>query len=171
VLCGLPFAGKSTLGCALAHLLGIARVELDAINTERGQGLNSAPIAAAEWDTTYDEAYRRLRVRLRSARDVIFDAGGFTRAQRDELRALAAEAGATMRIVCVSTPAQMAVERWQRNRISRDRHDVRDDYFAQGLAAYEPPAHDEPALLYDGTLPPQEWVQAYLRRTDGEQTR
>lgn len=111
VLCGLSFAGKSTLGRALAARLCIPRVELDAVNTERGQGLNGAPISPEEWTATYAEAYRRLAGSLRAGISAIFDAVNFTRAQRDELRALAATCAARVRIVYLAVPPQTVIAR------------------------------------------------------------
>ncbi len=59
ILCGLPFAGKTTLARALERQLGLALVGLDAINTARGVGLHGEAISPEEWDETYAEAYRQ----------------------------------------------------------------------------------------------------------------
>lgn len=60
IMCGPPFAGKSTLARALAARLRLALISIDAINTERGLGIHVAPIAPEEWDGTYAEAFCRL---------------------------------------------------------------------------------------------------------------
>lgn len=158
VLCGLPFAGKSTLARTLAARLDIPCVAIDAINTERGLGLDLAPIAPQEWTATYAEAYRRITGALRAGTSAIFDAGSFTREQRDELQALAEGCGAAVRLVHVRVSPQVATARWQRNRLSSERYDVRDDYFAQALDSFEPPAADEHALVYDGSQSLDAWL-------------
>jgi predicted kinase len=59
-MCGLPFAGKSTVAAALATRIGASIVRLDAINSERGLGVGGDAIPPQEWDRTYAEAYDRL---------------------------------------------------------------------------------------------------------------
>ena len=63
-LCGLPFAGKTTLARAIADQLRVPYLALDAINSERGLGLAGAAITPAEWEGTYAEAYRRIATTL-----------------------------------------------------------------------------------------------------------
>lgn len=162
VLCGLPFAGKSTLGRALAARLRIPRVEIDAINTERGQGLDLAPITSEEWAATYAEASGRLGGSLRAGTPAIFDAGGFTRTQRDDLRALAEGCGAGVCLIYIAVPPQVAIARWQHNRLTGERYDIRDDYFALALDHFEPPAADEGTLVYDASQPLDAWLAMHF---------
>lgn len=58
--CGLPVAGKSSLAAAQRSVYGYGVIARDAINHERGLGINAAPIDARQWDETYAEGYRRL---------------------------------------------------------------------------------------------------------------
>jgi predicted kinase len=161
-LCGLPFSGKSTLARALAARLRIPCVELDAVNTERGQGLNGAPLTPEEWTATYDEVYRRIASHLRPRRSVIFDAVNFTRPQRDEVRMLAEGCGASVCLIYLAVPSERAIARWQRNRLTGERHDVPDDNFVLVLDHFELPADDEDALVYDGSQPPDDWLAAHF---------
>src|SRR6266566_7274848 len=94
IMCGYSFAGKTTLAKALEQSLGIVRVDFDGINSARGVGLDGEPIAPEEWDITYAECYRQLREQLQAGHSVLFDAASFTKAQRDELRAIAARQNA-----------------------------------------------------------------------------
>ncbi len=41
ILCGLPFAGKTTLARTLAQHLDLPRVSIDEINGERGLGFDN----------------------------------------------------------------------------------------------------------------------------------
>lgn len=162
VLCGLPFAGKSTLGRALATRLDIPCVAIDAINTERGVGLNAAPISPDEWMDTYAEAYRRLISYLRAGTSAIFDAVNFTRAQRDELRNIAEGCDAAVCLIYLAVPPELATMRWQHNRLSGARRDVSDDNYALVLDGFEPPTDDEETLVYDGSRPPDVWLAAHF---------
>jgi len=145
-LCGLPFAGKSTLAKRLAGESGAALVRLDEINHEFGAGLDGAPISAEQWRRTYAEAYRRLAAHLQAGRSVIFDHGNFTRAERDQVRAVGARAGARVRFVYVPIPADQARRRLLLNRQTRERYDVRDDDFELAVGSFEPP-DGEPDVL------------------------
>jgi predicted kinase len=162
ILCGLPFAGKSTLARALAHARGLAYVELDAINAERGLGLDGAAIAPETWDATYAESYRRVDESLGAGRAVIYDATNFTRAQRDRARAIAARHQVPATVLYVDVSPAVAIQRWQRNRETGQRFDVRDDDFAQVVDHFEPPTGDERVLRYEPSMPLATWVRRHF---------
>jgi predicted kinase len=61
LLCGLPFAGKTTLATALAAQRVWHYVSLDGVNRERGVGNDGQAIPPHEWEQSYAEAYRRWR--------------------------------------------------------------------------------------------------------------
>ncbi len=161
ILCGLAFAGKTTLAKALAERLNLPRVSIDEINTMRGVGLDNAWITPEDWQITYEESYRQLAHHLSAGRSVISDAGNFTRAERDHVRAIAARHGADALLIHVTTPAQLVRERWQRNRLTRERNDIRDDYFAQGLAMFEPPTEGEQTLRYSNEQEVDAWLEEH----------
>lgn len=159
----MPFAGKSTLARALAAARAVALVETDAINTERGLGLNGAAIAPEQWDATVAEVYRRVAALLDAGRDAAFDSPAYTREQRDMLRELARDHGAL--VLFVDVPVETSRRRWRANRRTRTRNDVRDDDFLNVVEHFEPPGDDERALRYDGTEPVEEWVRRELTRS------
>lgn len=138
-LCGLPFAGKSTIARELAKEVGASIVRLDAINAERGLGLDGQPIPPHEWERTYAEAYQRLEHALAADSSVIFDHVNFTRAERDRVRHIAAQHGANVQIVYVPVTAAEARRRRLANRARGDRNDVRDDDFELVVTHFEPP--------------------------------
>ena len=146
-LCGLPFAGKSTVARELAEQVGAPIVRLDAINVERGLGLDGQPIPQREWERTYAEAYRRLEQALVASSSVIFDHVNFTRAERDRVREIAARHGANVQIVYVSVAVAEARRRLTANRATKDRNDVRDDDFEMVVRHFEPP-DDEPDVVW-----------------------
>jgi len=162
LVCGLPFAGKTTLATALVRRLGLAHVSIDGINTERGLGFDDQPISSADWTATYDESYRRVERSLRAGRSVLYDAANFTRSQRDEVRAVAARQGAPATVVHVDVPEAEARRRLRRNRETGERYDVRDDDFANVVRNFEPPHPDEQAIRYDPSLDLDAWVRRLL---------
>jgi predicted kinase len=145
-LCGLPFAGKSTIAHELAEQLGAPIVRLDAINGERGLGLDGQAILQHEWERTYAEAYRRLEQALVANNSVIFDHVNFTRTERDRVRHIAALHDANVQIVYVSVTVAEARRRLIANRAAKGRNDVRDDDFDFVVRHFEPP-DDEPDVV------------------------
>lgn len=162
ILCGLSFSGKTTLALALLQRFDLLRVSIDEINNSRGVGLDNALIAPEDWDITFREAYRQLGEYLCSGRSVVYDAGNFQRAEREEARAVATQNGADSLLIYAATSPAVARQRWLRNRLNRERHDVRDDYFELGLTLLEPPTADENALLYDSEQDAHAWIETHL---------
>jgi predicted kinase len=164
LLCGLSFAGKTTLAKALAQQLGWRYISLDAINTERNVGLDGQAIPVEQWEQTYAEAYRRVAETLRDRRSVIYDETNFARHQRDALRVIAAGCSTTTYVVYVATSAEEARRRWQRNRMTQQRGDVRDDDFAYVIQHFEPPGDDEATIVCDARHSLEEWIEQVINR-------
>ena len=146
ILCGLPFAGKSTLARALAAILGGQLVSLDAINTERGLGLDGRGIAAAEWAASYAEADRRISQALSVGRSVVSDAAHFTRAERDRARTIARRYGVDTCVLYLPISPDEAQRRLMANRARRTRPDVRDEDFWLVVTHFEPPDDESDVL-------------------------
>ena len=159
ILCGLPFAGKSSLARSLAKAVNAASVELDAINGERGLGLDGQRISAADWDETYRIAYQRIDGFLCEGRPVVYDSASFTRPQRDEVRAIAKSYGVLSKVIYVEVPENIIKERLLQNRKTRLRYDVRDDDFAHVLDNFKPPEDDENVVCYDQTVQIGVWIK------------
>lgn len=97
-------AGKTTIARALATTRGWRYLSLDAINTERGVGLEGQSISLHEWEQTYAEAYRRVEACLRDGQSVVYDETNMLLAQRDQLRSIAALYQVPTYVLYVATP-------------------------------------------------------------------
>lgn len=159
ILCGIPFAGKSTLGRILATRIGAELIEYDAINTERGLGIDGAPIAPAEFEATEREAFGRVAAALAQGCDVISDAANFLRRQREALREIAAGVGAGVVLIWVDVSHDIALSRWRSNRVIGARADVRDEDFMHVVQHFESPGPEEHALRFDGAEPAGVWLR------------
>lgn len=158
LLCGLPFAGKSTLGRAMADRLGLAPLEVDAINRERGLGGDGRRLSRAEWTATYREAFRRLDRELAAGRSVVYDATNFRRRMRDRLREIGAAHGAQTAVVLVEPSAAVVRARRERNRVAPERPDVHEEDFAEVADGFQAPSDDEDVLRFDGTVSVSAWI-------------
>jgi predicted kinase len=159
LMCGLSFAGKTTIARALATKRAWRYLSLDAINTERGVGLDGQPIPLHEWEQTYAEAYRRVEACLRDGQSVVYDETNMLRAQRDQLRTIAARYQVPTYVLYVATSGAEARRRWQDNRQRPQRGDVRDDNFAYVIDHFEVPTSDEAVIQYNALLPLQDWIR------------
>ena len=137
------------MSAALAQRLEHSvHIDLDSINTERGLGIDAAPIATMEWAETYQLAYARAEAALSNGQDVIFDATNYSRAQRDILRMNARRQGAQSVVIFVDVPVEECRRRWLVNRDSGDRYDVRDEDFARVVDRFDPPSPDERVVIF-----------------------
>ena len=147
ILTGLPFSGKSTLARSLASAIDAVHVEIDQINSDRGLGVDAAPITASAWSETYSQAFHDIDAALRRGHIVIFDATNYTRTQRDDARRVAACAGVPSLVLYVAISTNTARQRLRDNRKTRARHDVRDDDFENVIQNFERPTASEGPML------------------------
>ncbi len=68
-----------------------------------------------------------------------YDGHVWSRAQREDFRALASAAGADITFIYLDIPEAVARERWKANRQTAQRHDIPDDLFTQAVELMEPP--------------------------------
>ena len=160
ILCGLPFAGKTTLAKALVRELDLSRVSIDDLNNERGIWDDEKGLSPEEWMDVYNEAYRRIDALLSQGKSVLDDNANFTREQRDHLRAIAANYHVPTTVIYVTTSLSEVRRRWQENRQTKVRSDVRDEDFAQVVDSFEAPTDDEHVVRYDGVMPIEEWIRS-----------
>ncbi len=166
ILCGVPFAGKSTLACELARQLPGRRIDIDELNAARGHGAGGDDLSQKDWDAVYAESFRLLSESLAAGVSVVYDGHCWTRGQRDNLRRIAAQQGAATAVILVPTPVEEARARWQANRSVHTRHDVSNDNFSSALAYYERPEIEELAASYDSSVDVPVWVARLLQQVD-----
>jgi predicted kinase len=148
ILCGYPFAGKSTLARKLADRFGFVQISLDEINTEQGIGLNTLkPITPEEWQTTYKIFYERIADNLRIGHTVIADAVSYRKYRRNYLSAMAKEYNAEAFVVYLKTPLATVKKRWSGNKTTSLRPVVRDDDFYNVVNNFEEPTDPNILLL------------------------
>ncbi len=163
VLCGVPFAGKSTLARAMSARLAAVHLEVDAVVRDLGLGGEGGHPTRGEWVAAYREAQRRLDRLLADGRSVVYDATNFRRLMRARVRAIAAARVAAAVTVLVGPPPAEIAARREQNRREPTRPDVPEAAFREVAAGFQPPAPDEDAVAYDGTEPIEAWIERVLR--------
>lgn len=160
LLCGLAFAGKSTLARAMAERLGCAVVAPDEINARRGLwGGDGVP--EEEWARTHRLALDEVDAHLvRRVPGVVVDDTCCFRFLRDDYRRLAERRGYAVRVVVLPTPVAEIEQRMTASRRRRDRRGIDREVFDRHRREFEWPADDETPL----TLDPAAGVEGWLRR-------
>jgi predicted kinase len=146
LLCGLAFAGKTTLGRPLAERRGAVWISLDEINRERGVGHGGDGLAPEVWAATLEQALEHAGQALAAGREGVVDDTSPWRWIRDRYRELAARHGAALVLVWLDTPLATVQARRRRNDRLRRRRPVRDPVFEDHRAGFEPPGADEDAV-------------------------
>jgi predicted kinase len=144
LICGLSFAGKSTLARHIADRFGYPEVDVDETKVDLfGATVTDDALERADWERIYGDTDRRIADHLGAGQTVIDASRNFSRAERDTARAMCEAHGADLVTVFVDTPEHVARQRLLANRRSRCAGRVTDEDFADIIAAWEPPAADE----------------------------
>lgn len=159
IFCGIPFAGKTTLAKKFAHQFGSSRIDLDEIKFQIfGNSIEDEKIDQSGWNRIYQEMYRQIEDELQKGNTVVHDTGNFTLSERVLVRAIADKLGTEAITVFVNIPVEIARQRLYLNRISLDRFDITDESFESAVAEMEEPKFGEKHIVFDGTIPIDEWI-------------
>jgi predicted kinase len=159
-MCGLSFSGKTTLARAVARLVGAEYVGLDDINEERGLH-GGEGIPAEEWERTSAIAVERVGRLLDAGGDVVLDDTLCFRWLRERYAASAGRHTAQFVIIYVSTPLPEIYRAMAQSDVAQ-RNPIRPDVFEMHARCFEHPTVDEQPLVYDRTVPLEEWIASHL---------
>ncbi|HVS58573.1 MAG TPA: ATP-binding protein [Candidatus Saccharimonadales bacterium] len=159
LMVGYPGSGKTTTAKIIHELTGAEHVWADKERHERfGEVYRQADS---------DELYRILNDRtaqlLQAGKSVVFDTNFNYRKDRDSLRQIATEAGATPVVLWLQTPKETAFHRavtqtnGQRMFVS-----MTHDDFERVASHLEAPGADEHPIVLDGTHVTAEYVKQNL---------
>lgn len=156
---GYPFAGKSTLIKKLQERFGFEVLSIDEIKFEMGyKEVSDDDVPDKVWDEAHKEIDRRLIEHLKAGKTVLNDNAWMKREWREGKRKIASDLGVDTKIVYVNTPKEIVRERWLKNRQTKERHDVPDNIFEEGMLLFEVPEEDENVIEYTPETDFETWV-------------
>lgn len=156
---GYPFSGKSTLIKKLQERFGFEVLSIDEIKFEMGyKEVSDDDVPDQVWSEAHKEIDRRLIAYLKEGKIVLHDNAWMKREWRDGKRKIASGLGVETKIVFVDTPQDVVRERWLRNRQTKERHDVPDNIFEEGMLHFEVPTEDENVIVYTSETDFETWV-------------
>ena len=159
IFCGIPFSGKTFIAKQVACQFNFERIYLDDIKFELfGRDVTDAEIDQSGWDKIYQEIYKRIEIKLKEGKTVVYDTGNFTKHERGLVREIAKSQGIESITVYFNTPIETAKKRLLENRQNHIRFDVTDEDFESGVAEMEPPDENEKHIVYTPDLSIDTWI-------------
>lgn len=158
IICGLSFAGKSTLGDAVSNKFGFKTVDVDSTKFSMFGDVKDDDLKKEDWIKIYDTTDKEIADILQSGKNVVDASRNFRKAERDKIRGTVKNLGYAVVTIYIDTPVEIARKRWLANRTSRLRRDIVDKDFEEIINAMEPPTEDENALVmhYDENI--TDWI-------------
>ena len=152
IICGISFAGKSTLGEAIAKRFDYAQVDVDDMKFHLyGPESKDEELSRADWVRIYHETDKLIESYLQSGKTVIDASRNFTKDERQLARQIATQLKAEVVTIFVDTPEDIARKRLLENRKKQSRRDVTDKDFEEILQVWEPPtANENPLVFHNG---------------------
>jgi predicted kinase len=161
-MCGVGFAGKSTLAKKIAEHLNIPLVSQDALFFEKKNELNLKDSDDNQWQMLLDMCKQKIRELLIEGKSVVFDNVNLKRQHRDELKELARAAGAGAVVIYLDTPEEILNKRQERNFATNERHNVKQEYLDDAKIQLEIPSTDENVLSYK----PEMTIDDFIKKLD-----
>lgn len=170
IVCGLSFAGKSTLADAICASFGYLQVDVDETRTDLyGSDVHDEDLEPEEWTRIYTETDNRILTHLRSGESVVDASRNFRQAEREHARTLAVRMKVEVVIVYLDTPEAIVRQRWAENRIKKTRRDVSDKGFEEIISVTEPPTDAEKAIVFKHDESIERWLQKHANDLGWEQ--
>ena len=159
IVCGISFAGKSTLGKAIVERFGYAQVDVDDTKVDLyGPVGKDEDLNRAEWVRIYDETDNRIESYLQSGKTVVDASRNFRKVERQSAREIASSLKAEFVTIFVDTPESIARKRLLENRKKLSRVDLSDEVFEDILHVWEPPAADENPIVFHASDDIDAWI-------------
>jgi len=163
IMCGLAFAGKTTVARAISERLGGEIVSLDEINAARGlSGGEGIPVA--EWERTHGIALREADALLARGIATVIDDTGCYRWLRNRYRQVARRRGCDDLVVFVDTPLAEACRRLAANAATGERPGVRVGILEALARTFEPPQPDEATITFAPRDRLAPWLEEHIPR-------
>lgn len=163
IMCGVGFAGKSTLARKIADHFGIALVSQDALYFEKEKELDPHADDDTQWETLLNMCKENIDTLLANDQSVVFDNVNLTREHRNELRVIAQKNDAHAIVVFLNTPIALLDERQEQNKVTAQRHDVEQHHLDNARRQLEIPSEDEEVYTFTPTTDTESFLNTLPR--------
>lgn len=159
IICGISFAGKSTLGSAITNKFDYEHVDVDEVKGQLfGSDMRDENLSHADWVKVYEETDKLVENYLTKKRSVVDDSRNFKKSERQKISKIATGLGADVITIFIDTPESVARQRLTENRETNFRRNVTDKDFEETLEAMEQPTENENPLIYKNGEDTDNWI-------------
>ena len=158
IICGLSFAGKSTLGNAISNKFGYETVDVDSTKTLLFGDIKDDDLQKEDWIKIYDTTDKQIADFLQSGKSVVDASRNFRKAERDKIKGIAKNLGFEVVTIYIDTPEEVARQRWHENRKNNMRRDINDKDFEEIISVMEPPTEEENPLVMHFKENVNDWI-------------
>lgn len=163
LLVGFPYSGKTTLARELVKRLGFAQINIDQLKFARGYlDVGDDDVPDEVWDEIFKQADELIKSYLTQGKNVANEYAWITREWRDRARKVAADGGFETKVIYVNPPEQVIRQRREENSKMNERFHWSDEEFERNFKDFEAPSVDENIIVYDQTIPVEEWIKKNL---------
>ena len=160
ILVGLPYSGKTTLASELVERLGFAHINIDKIKADKGYGnVGDDDVPDLAWNSIFSEADKQIVKYLGRGKNIANEYAWVTREWRDRARNVAGDIGFSTKVIYIKLPKKVVWERWVENDKTKVRFHWPKDEFERYFREFEEPTADEDVIIYDQTVPVEEWIK------------
>ena len=139
ILCGYPFAGKSTLAQALEKKFGFKRIAMEKFYKDNNKEI--------DLEKTYKIYQLQIEKSLKENQSVIVDTVAYNKQGRIDLQQLTKKYNAKTTVVYLDTPLQVVKKRWLQNKQTSKRHNVSEEEFDSIVNNFEIPTQEENVIV------------------------
>ncbi len=169
IVCGLSFAGKSTLGDAICDSYGFIQVDVDETKVELfGEAVSFEELSRENWNEIYRATDDKIVNLLRSGNSVVDASRDFRKVERDGARGIVEKENAESVVIYVDTPEWLARLRRAENRDNQTRTDISVEEFEEIISVMEPPTPNEKAFVFKYDDDITNWLGRYGDCLSGE---
>lgn len=160
LLVGFPYSGKTTLAKELEKRLGFAHINIDQLKFDEGYtevGDDNVPDEA--WEKIFNKADSLIVTYLNEGKNLANEYAWITKEWRDRARNVAKKAGFETRVIYIQVDPEEIKRRWLENSKTKARFHWPEEEFKSYLRDFEEPTEDENIIVYDQSLPVEEWIK------------
>jgi len=146
-MCGLPFAGKSTLSRKIAEKTGSKLIAFDELWVIKDKEV-PVPKDHEGWKFIRGLGMDEVTKSLQAGQSVVYDENNAAFQHREQLREIARKFEVSETVVFVNTPMELIREREALNRATGERHEVEPANFDAVVSQLEVPTSEENVLEF-----------------------
>jgi predicted kinase len=162
LMLGYPGAGKTTAAQVIRDLTGATHLWADQVRRER---YGNPTYSSVENEELYEQLNNQAMALLTNGQNVVFDTSFNYFKDRENLRGIAAEAGADAKLIWVTVDEALARERATQDahlQDSRVNGDMHAEDFDRLVGRLEPPQPSETYIQLDGTKITPDYITQML---------